>query len=721
MNKKIFAAIMMPILTASMWSCNQYVTGTIYFELNGGSFPESFGVTYLTGKAGEKIEVDIPDPTYDGYYFVGWYEKNSDGEYRAIHTYLDDDGKEYYPYPYGTDTWYAYFEPLSTISFDLTEGAERNGQLIAPSLSASDFDGTYLNGYVTKSIPSESYLPTATADYLYFDYWYTEYPLVAQDDENGITHYTYDTTQEKGEYEFATQFGTAGMSFPDIDGLTLYAAWTEYPTVRVHTGLDAIPDFSFQLGIGESVGDYLIDLFEENTGLDLNAEGYKYYPSDTQENRFAGFYLDSGYTQSFGLETEIYTEDIDLYVKWDQLIDVYLDYNGGTLDGETYHEFAGTYYTGDKLGYELYNNYKPEKEYATFQYYAVDYGTENQSAFNFENDELYAPAEGKTLYLTAVYEDYPTTTVTLVWPTGYSEDKQAAFHTQYQDQYASVIRQAGGTDISEFFATMDADIQEFDSTICVSNYLVTYDGGTTWTNHVQKTMPDEDCEVQVIISYKMQVHVTTSICEYVPVTETDAEGNTSTSYKLQETAGEVEEIIYLGSQMTEEETTVYEYDDEGNITEKTETILSWNKDILYPDDERLTGTDEQITGTDGNTYLRDDVYAYRSVETINEVNYYTYSHPYLSVAADLSQEAPVVNDAYRVYLKGITLSFVDETGASLGSLICKPHAAIDDDFKASVLAALESSGITSYTNLQVDGYNLITYGPYVDSTVVVVQ
>ncbi len=714
MNKKILTAVLVPAISAScLFSCNQYVTGTIYFVLNGGSFPESFGVTSLTGKAGEKIEVTIPDPTYDGYYFVGWYEKNADGEYRSIHTYLDDNGNEYYPYPYGTDTWYAYFEPLSTITFDLTEGADRNGQIIAPSLSSSDFSGNVLNGYVTKSIPSESYLPTATADYLYFDYWYTEYPLIAAEDENGVTHYVYDMTEEKGQYEFATQFGTDGMSFPDIDGLTLYAAWTEYPRVTVHTGIEEIPDFSFQLAIGECIGDYLVPAFEESTGLNLNAEGYKYYPSTTQENRFAGFYLNEEYTQSFGLETEVYNQDIDLYVKWDRLITVELDYNGGSLNGETGHEFT-TYYTGDVLGNDLYDSYKPEKQYATFQYYLGPDG----EVFNFSTDELYAPSGSDVLVLTAAYDDYPTIDYEIVWPENYSQDNIDKFNQTYGEKNdLCEIRQPGGSDISDFYATIDADIQSVDDTICVEDFEVSYDNGDTWSTHTISTMPDDDCLMKIEVAYKMQIDVVTTIGRYVEV-ETTENGKTTKSYEIQEISETRENTIYLGAGVSQEDTTIYEYDDDGNIIEVMTTITSWNKEILYPDDERISGTDSVYSDESG-TYFRDGVYINRNevVTDDSQNTYYEYSGPYVSMAADLSTQAPVEEELYRLYLKGITLTFVDESGKTLGQLVCKPHPEIDDEFKQSVLTAL---GIESYTSLQIDGYNLITYGPYVDSTVTVI-
>ncbi len=715
MNKKLITAFILPAITVGLYSCNQYLTGTIYFELNGGSFPESFGVTSLTGKAGDKIEVDIPDPTYDGYYFVGWYEKDANDEYRAIHTYLDDDGTEYYPYPYGNDTWYAYFEPLSTISFDLTEGAGRNGTLIAPSLSSSDFDGNVLNGYVTKSIPSESYLPTASADYLYFDYWYTKYPLVSSEDENGMTHYTYDTTAEEGEYEFSLQFGTDGMSFPDIDGMTLYAAWTEYPTVTVHMGLDELDDFSFQIGIGESVEDELVSSFYAATGLDLTAEGNKCYPLATKEHRFGGFFLDEEYTQTFALEAEVFDQDIDLYVKWDLHINVILDYNGGELNGESSHEFYLEYYTGDYLGYELYNDYKPAKEYATFQYYTDLAGNE----FNFENDALFYPTiEGNTLYLVASYNEFPTVEISFQWPDGYSQDKIDSFMNNYAAAYDSELRKAGGDDISDVFEDISQNIEENDDTVCVARFETSYDGGTNWTTHVISTMPDDDCKMRAVIAYKMKITVISNYAEY-----RDAYSQTEGKSEIDifKNGEHEENVIYLGAQQTQEWMDVYDEDENGNIEVSQQLITSWNNDILYTDDVRVIG-DSEVIQYDSANYYRYGVYTHRDATGVSDLNntYYEYSDPFVSLAAYLSTEEPVEMEVYRVYFKGITLKFYNEAGDYLTEIEGCPHAHIDD-IRDEIDACLAAAGVNSYTNLQVDGYNLITYIPYLSSDVTVIQ
>ena len=101
------------LFSLSLISCGK-AKGRINFVLNGGSFVSpAFSTEYLEGTAGERIEVEIPDCKKEGYFFVGWMEKDKNGKYRAIDKRISDDGKDsYYFYPYGSTTLYAYFEPL---------------------------------------------------------------------------------------------------------------------------------------------------------------------------------------------------------------------------------------------------------------------------------------------------------------------------------------------------------------------------------------------------------------------------------------------------------------------------------------------------------------------------------------------------------------------------------------------------------------------------------
>ena len=108
--KKANLGLGLLFLSTLLPACRAGVTGRIYFDLDGGVFTdESFSTEMLVGDAGTPVEIKIPDPVKEGYYFVGWREKNSDGSYRQISKKLTSDGTLSYFYPYGNDTFYAYF------------------------------------------------------------------------------------------------------------------------------------------------------------------------------------------------------------------------------------------------------------------------------------------------------------------------------------------------------------------------------------------------------------------------------------------------------------------------------------------------------------------------------------------------------------------------------------------------------------------------------------
>ena len=438
-------------------SCDQYLEGTIHFDLNGGAFPESFHFASLSGESGARIETEIPNPTREGYYFVGWRLQERDGTYSEINSYLDQQtGESYYRFPYGDVTLVAYFEPLMTLAFDLTEGAERNGTLVAPE-NASYYDATagVLDGYTTMSIPSTIYLPTASADHLNFQYWYTRYPLVEVTDELGTTHFVEDTSSPEGVYRFDTGFegsdGTSqGMSFPESeDGqLTLYASWTEDPSVTIHYNLDGVPDSSFQLAVGEDISQPLVERILQDIGIDLSQDGYKYYQDGAIDLRFAGAFLDAAFAKPFPFpstdsaegnreEVPISTENVDIYLDWNRKVDLTLDYGEGTLGGESsFH--SEDYYVGDVLGADFAQQHRPTKENADFMGFTFQ-GT----GFNLALDPLPETEDG-VVTLLASYDDYPELTIVVDYP-----DSQLNI-----TQESVAVR--SGTDLS---ATIDETVQ----------------------------------------------------------------------------------------------------------------------------------------------------------------------------------------------------------------------------------------------------------------------
>ena len=402
----------------SLASC-QSTKGRINFVLNGGEFVSpSFSTDYLEGPAGEKIQVDIPDAKKDGYYFVGWQEKDKNGKYRAIDKRRDPQGTEsYYFYPYGTTTLYAYFEPLASFSFDLTTGKEKGASLVAPVNDAKSFSGNRLNGYTSKPITDTSYLPTVSCpeeSHLTFDYWYTKYPLIASEDENKITHYSLDKTKPEGVYPFTSSFGDEKRQFPEREGnnRTLYASYISDPTITLHYGIEGREDESFQ---GKnSIETKLKEIMSEKFSFDYSTEHLQfYYPSDSKKYRFAGFFLDKELTEPFYRDSPIGSVSFDLYLKWDNKITLTIDYDGGKVDGKE-KETIDTYYSEDILGKTFKESHAPIKTNAHFKGFTLD-----GEDFDVVYDPL--PRGKEELTLLAVYDSYPLLTLSIDYPTDFPE------------------------------------------------------------------------------------------------------------------------------------------------------------------------------------------------------------------------------------------------------------------------------------------------------------
>jgi hypothetical protein len=464
----------------ALFGCSQAAKGRIYFELNGGSFPgQTFSTDYLEGQSGTPVTVTIPDPVKDGYFFVGWREKKADGSYRTISKILGSDNVAYYYYPYGKDTFYAYFEPLVQLRFDLTAGKTRNGAMSAPLLEATSYSDGILNGYANKTIGSTDYLPTATGDHLTFSYWYTEYPIVSTTDADKQKHYSLDTNGEKGVYEFDKSFGTDSMVFPVVpegQTFTLYAFWEEDPTITVHYDLDGIEDSSFQSAKNTTITEGLTAAVKGRIGIDLSAGKEPYYYDD-QKKRFAGFFLDAEFTKPFYLTSEIGTESLDLYLRWNVRVNVTLDYQGGTLNGKTSETF--TYYSTDTLGQTFYDAHKPTKEFADFSGYSFD-----GEAYDFRTEKLGI----EDITLLAVYDEYPTLTLKVRYPDSYAGEKVADY----------AFRAKAGTDISSSLDGFRAKVT--DTTL--ETGLFETKNGDVYSSYIGTDMPDESMDLYLDARYK---------------------------------------------------------------------------------------------------------------------------------------------------------------------------------------------------------------------------
>lgn len=664
MNKKVPAAILALLFLAPLASCQQYVEGTILFDLDGGHFVDpSFKTTKLTGQGGTRVQVDIPDAAKDGYYFVGWREKDSNGNYREISTMIDDEtGESYYPYPYGTDTFYAYFEPLENIKFDLTDATDRSGELIAPLIdNDKSFDGETLAGYANKDIPSLDYLPTASGDNLYFKEWYIEYPLVEREDENHQTHLYLNTSAEKGYYPFkATLFPDGDMVFPLLENgqeLVLKAAWEEYPKVTVHFNLEGIPDYSFQVPRNALIANELKDMMKEVLNLDITADASQYLLERQGETyRFDGFFLDEDFTEQFGLNNSLSTSDEDLYLKWSKEIQVTFDYNGGTLDGESQKVISA--FAGDRLADE-YQKLKPTKENADFVGFTL-----NGESFDIRYDNL--PDEDTTLV--ASYDDYPELSIVYNYPSDYEGEKVP------DDK----IIQAPESDITA--SIEEAKNKNFGDSLEVGQCY--YLDGDTEVNFVSSTMPHDDMTIYIDVLYKPVINVVTLY-------------GSDSSYQESSNIGST----YLSTC----------FDDEG---ERRSESLNYDSRFSVADGSDFILNDELTI--DGTTYLFDGVYS-------DEGLTYKVDLPY---SLEVNKEGKNEVTLYRKMTEAVTLTFYelaenDELVPLNKELLILPNKYVLD-YQDELTALLGE-----YDHLEIsvgDSYQVVsTFLPSVDSDIIVVR
>ncbi len=489
---KNFGGVLSSLLVFSLFSCNQYSVGRIDFELNGGSFnDESFSTTYLQGKAGDPITTVIPDPVKSGYYFVGWREKNNSGAYRVVNKILADDGNSYYHYPYGNDIFYAYFEPLVQINFDLGVAKDREGAIVAPKQGATNFSESVLNGYATKTIDSTDYLPTATGTHLNFSYWYTTKPLAKTQETDGTIHYSLDSTGADGIYQFDKSFGTDGMAFPLLasgETFTLYAFFEEDPKITVNFNLEGVEPAVFQTEKdGDNISADLIKCIKTAINIDLSSSEDIYYPNKSEKTkRLAGLFLDTEFKKPFYLNSSVGNKDLSLYMKWNSKVSVTLDYNGGNLSGET--TFVSTHYSDDILGDEFLTAHTPAKDNSDF----IGFNLEG-NAFDFAKTKL--PSNNITLI--AQYSDYPTLTLKGLYPASYTGEKISDV----------LIQKKAGTDISALLENFKGTLT---GTSLEANIFKTKAADTdVYTAYTKTMMPDKSMNLYLQINYKMVITLKT--------------------------------------------------------------------------------------------------------------------------------------------------------------------------------------------------------------------
>lgn len=398
--------------TLMVTSCQSVQTGTIKFEFDKTkiSFVDpSYNSYELKGQSGTKIENGLPDVKQEGYYFVGWREKDSNGNYRAISQLKDESTNEtYYCYPYGTDILYPYFEKEVKITFDCGV----NGKLVAPTNLSNDYTASIYSGYTNKVIYSTNFLPTASKENSRFQYWYTTKKIVkVNNTEGGGYHYALDESSEDGIYQFDKAFGTDNMTFLDSD-FTLYAYYEDNPYVTLNFGITGINDYTFQ-AYDESIETKLREAIKSTLNVDYTDDAL-YYPANNPTKKLSGIYLDQEYTKSTSLDIKVSNSDLNLYMRWNDRTTVTLDFNGGNYNGET-TKVLDNYYIDDVVSKSDLDNYVPTKENATFVGWKLEDGT------TVTPDHTTVT---KNMVIKAIFDDNPVLNVTYIYPVGYSKSSK---------------------------------------------------------------------------------------------------------------------------------------------------------------------------------------------------------------------------------------------------------------------------------------------------------
>ncbi len=444
-----------------MSSCQSTQVGTIklMFDNNVSFVDASYNSKELKGPSGTKIENGLPEVKQDGYYFIGWREKDSNGNYRAISKLKDaDSDNSYYYYPYGTDYLYPYFEKEVKITFD----AGTNATMVKPAGNAEGYDNNYLNfkGYTNKTISSTNFLPTATKDHARFQYWYTTKKIVKVNNvEGGGYHYALDNASETGVYRFDTAFGTDNMKFLD-NSFTLYASWEDDPYVTLNFGLDGIENYKFQ-AYDEKIGDKLKEGIKARLNVEYQDNGLFY-----KEKKLAGIYLDPEFTKLTSLDIKVSSYDLNLYMKWLEKANVTLDYNGGTFQGKSSEKLEG-YYDTDTISKETLDTYVPVKENATFVGWELD-GT----TFVAGQTKI-----ATTATLKAVYDDNPSLSVTYIYPLGYEGSLEGKTTHEYKlgDDISAFINDMKNTSLlsegEHFVGVYQATNQTEESDLSQMNFV----------------------------------------------------------------------------------------------------------------------------------------------------------------------------------------------------------------------------------------------------------
>lgn len=487
MKLKKFLLIISLFLSFINTSCQQNTKGRVYFNLDGGSFSDAnFSVEYIEGISNTPIKLDIPEPVREGYTFVGWKERLENGTYKDVRKILYDDGNAYYFYPYGNSTLYAYYEPLMSIVFHL-ETENEQGELIRPVLGNYFFEDR-LNGYTNLSINSLDYLPTARSPYKTFEYWYLKKPLIKEETETS-SRYVIDQLQEEGEYRFDAQFNLDTMAFPYSENkvIDLYAKWSDYPTITVNFSFTNIPVYQFKAK-NENIQSYLNEAVNERLHLDFSSTGPFYYNREDNVYRFAGYYLDASYKNQFLVSSSIIDQDLTIYLKWEKMVIVTLNYNGGNVNNKLTDDLF--FFQNDILSDDILSKYVPKKENGEFSCFTLD-NKKYDSSIPLSDD----------IELIAVYDNYLELFLRYVYPF----DVEASL----DDEHYFLKR---NTDISSYLDEFKNKFLNDDSTslLTVDEFFLIDDNGNRITLNNYFIEGIMQVYLKIVYKQKINVHLYTS-------------------------------------------------------------------------------------------------------------------------------------------------------------------------------------------------------------------
>ena len=365
----------------------------ITYDACGGYFADYPGSTSgkstmeYTIKKGDSLSGSYATPySYDvKKTFAGWYtDKTYKNKVEELYNYVPKDDM----------TLYAKWEDACVVTFDAGEGyfSEGPGQNHIKTTTQTVSKGSNIN-----------YFPSCynTDETKVFAGWYKES--------------TYETPVSDPRAVTVTE------------DLTLYAKW--------ETGIKLILDAcggnfdgnetkTIYVAKGSAIGNNLISP-----------------DSDDEHKRFDGWYRDEEYTQPvyWGDDTPI-TQDTTLYAKWDDLVKVTLDANGGYFNNNTQNIKQDQYVSKNiDMTWDLNHNWVPNN---TDAHKAFD-GWYHDSACTEPVGDSYIPVEGDIIYAKWT-EGYR---ITLDAGEGYFPDSPAS-----RKQY-SYITVKKGANISSFSYT----------------------------------------------------------------------------------------------------------------------------------------------------------------------------------------------------------------------------------------------------------------------------